>query len=265
MRKLLLEIDHGVAAITLNSPKHFNALDAAMAADLVAALREIEARDDVRVVVLRGAGKAFCAGGDIAWFAEAGDAIHDTINALGPHVQHVVHWMRHAPMIVVAVVHGAVAGGGLGLMLAADVVIAAEEATFAMAYARLGTSPDAGASYFLARTLGYRKALELYLMSERLDGKAAKALGLVNFTAPLASLEAEAAALIQRLAEGPAVAYAAAKRLFRQAADTVLHQHLDDEIRLFADNTRHPDFAEGVRAFLEKRPPRFTGGAGPPR
>ena len=168
-----------------------------------------------------------------------------------------LHWMRHTPTIVVAVVQGAVAGGGVGLMLAADVVIAAEEATFAIAYARLGTSPDAGASYFLARTLGYRKALELYLMSERLDGKAAKALGLVNFTAPPASLDAEADALIRRLAEGPAVAYAAAKRLFRQAADTGLHQHLDDEIRLFSDNTRHPDFAEGVRAFLEKRPPKF--------
>jgi enoyl-CoA hydratase/carnithine racemase len=105
MRKLLLEIDNGIAAITLNSPKNFNALDAAMAADLVAALREIDARDDVRVVVLRGAGKAFCAGGDIAWFAQAGDAIHDTINALGPHIQRVVHW-RHTPVIVVAVVQG---------------------------------------------------------------------------------------------------------------------------------------------------------------
>ena len=261
MRKLLLEIDSGIATITLDSPRNLNALDAAMATELVAALRQIDTRDDVRVVVLRGAGKAFCAGGDIAWFAQAGDSIHDAINALGPPVQHVVHWMRHTPMIVVAVVQGAVAGGGLGLMLAADVVIAAEEATVAIAYARLGTSPDAGASYFLARTLGYRKALELYLMSERLDGKAAKALGLVNFTAPLASLDAQAAALIQRLAEGPAVAYASAKRLFRQAADTGLHQHLDDEIRLFSDNTRHPDFAEGVRAFLEKRPPRFAGGA----
>jgi 2-(1,2-epoxy-1,2-dihydrophenyl)acetyl-CoA isomerase len=261
MSKVLLDIDNAIAAITLNSPQNFNALDGTMATQLVATLREIDARDDVRVVVLRGTGKAFCAGGDIAWFARAGDSIHDAINALGPPVQHVVHWLRHTPLIVVAVVQGAVAGGGVGLMLAADVVIASEEATFAIAYARLGTSPDAGASYFLARTLGYRKAMELYLMSERLDGNAAKALGLVNFTAPPASLETEAAALIQRLAAGPAVAHASAKRLFRQAADTGLHQHLDDEIRLFSDNTRHPDFAEGVRAFLEKRVPKF-GAAG---
>jgi 2-(1,2-epoxy-1,2-dihydrophenyl)acetyl-CoA isomerase len=258
MSKVLLDIDHGVATITFNSPQNFNALDDAMLADLLVAVREIESRDDVRVVVFRGAGKAFCAGGDIAMFAAAGDKAHDAVNALGPGIQYAVHWMRHTPAIVVAVVKGAVAGGGLGLMLAADVVIASEDATFAVAYARLGTSPDAGASYFLARTLGYRKALELYLMSERLDGTAAKALGLINFTAPAMSLDAEADALIRRLAAGPAVAYGSAKRLFRQAADTGLHQHLDDEIRLFSDNTRHPDFAEGVRAFLEKRSPKFA-------
>ena len=126
--------------------------------------------------------------------------IHDFINSLGPSIQAFVQWMRQTPAIVVAVVQGAVAGGGVGLMLAADVVIAAEDATVAVAYARLGTSPDAGASYFLARALGYRKALELYLMSERLDGRQAKALGLVNFTAPPALLDAEAEALIRRLA-----------------------------------------------------------------
>jgi 2-(1,2-epoxy-1,2-dihydrophenyl)acetyl-CoA isomerase len=257
MSKALLDIDDGIATITFNSPQNFNALDDAMLADMLAAVRAVEVRDDIRVVVFRGAGKAFCAGGDIARFAVAGDKVHDIINAYGPGIQYVVHWMRHTRAIVVAVVHGAVAGGGIGLMLAADVVIAAEDTTVAIAYARLGTSPDAGTSYFLARTLGYRKALELYLMSERLDGKAAQELGLINFTAPAASLEAEADTLIRRLAAGPAVAYGSAKRLFRQAADTALHQHLDDEIRLFSDNTRHPDFAEGVRAFLEKRPPKF--------
>ncbi len=257
MSKVLLDIDRGVATITFNSPQNFNALDDAMLADMLVAIRAVETRDDIRVVVFRGAGKAFCAGGDIAMFAAAGEKAHDAVNALGPGIQYVVHWMRHTPAIVVAVVKGAVAGGGLGLMLAADVVIASEDATFAVAYARLGTSPDAGASYFLARTLGYRKALELYLMSERLDGKVAKTLGLINFTAPAASLEEEAEALIRRVAAGPAVAYGSAKRLFRQAADTGLHQHLDDEIRLFSDNTRHPDFAEGVRAFMEKRVPKF--------
>jgi 2-(1,2-epoxy-1,2-dihydrophenyl)acetyl-CoA isomerase len=163
--------------------------------------------------------------------------------------------MRQTPAIVVAVVQGAVAGGGVGLMLAADVVIAAEDATLAVAYARLGTSPDAGASYFLARALGYRKALELYLMSERLDGRQAKALGLVNFTAPPASLDAEAEALVRRLASGPAIAYVRRVCFARQ---TPLHQHLTT-IGLFRQHAP-PDFAEGVRAFLEKRPPNFAGG-----
>jgi len=257
MSKALLDIGDGIATITLNSPQNFNALDDVFLADIEVVVREIESRAGIRVIVFRGAGKAFCAGGDIARFAAEGDAAHDTINRWGPGIQRLVQWIRHTPAIVVAVVHGAVAGGGIGLMLAADVAIASDDAVFSIAYARLGTSPDVGASYFLARSLGYRKALELYLMSERLDSKAAKALGLVNFTAPAASLEAEADALIRRLAAGPATAFASAKRLFRQAADTGLHQHLDDEIRLFADNTRHPDFAEGVRAFLDKRPPRF--------
>jgi 2-(1,2-epoxy-1,2-dihydrophenyl)acetyl-CoA isomerase len=261
MTKVLLDVRDGIATITLNSPENFNALDEHMLGELAAITAEIDRHRNIRVVVLRGAGKAFCAGGDIARFAAAGDEIHEFVNSLGPAIQTFVQWVRQTPAIVVAVVQGAVAGGGLGLMLAADVVIAAEDATVAVAYARLGTSPDAGASYFLARTLGYRKALELYLMSERLDGKAAQSLGLVNFTAAAASLDAEADALIRKLAAGPATAYASAKRLFRQAADTALHQHLDDEIRLFSDNTRHPDFAEGVRAFLEKRPPRFAGGA----
>ncbi len=257
MSKVLLDIRDGIATVTLNSPANFNALDEHMLGELAATTGDIDRGGTVRVVVLRGAGKAFCAGGDIARFAAAGDQAHDFINSLGPSIQAFVQWMRQTPAIVVAVVQGAVAGGGVGLMLAADIVIAAEDTTVAVAYARLGTSPDAGASYFLARALGYRKALELYLMSERLDGRQAKALGLVNFTAPPASLDAEAEALVRRLASGPAIAYASAKRLFRQAADTALHQHLDDEIRLFSDNTRHPDFAEGVRAFLEKRPPRF--------
>jgi 2-(1,2-epoxy-1,2-dihydrophenyl)acetyl-CoA isomerase len=265
MTKVLLEIRDGIATITLNSPANFNALDAQMIGELAATAADIDRHGKVRVVVLRGAGKAFCAGGDIARFAAAGDEAHDFVNSLGPAIQAFVQWVRQTPAIVVAVVQGAVAGGGVGLMLAADVAIAAENATVAVAYARLGTSPDAGASYFLARTLGYRKALELYLLSERLDGKAAQALGLVNFTAPPASLDVEAEALVRRLASGPAIAYASAKRLFRQAADTGLHQHLDDEIRLFSDNTRHPDFAEGVRAFLEKRPPQFGADRRAPR
>jgi len=261
MSKVLLDVRDGIATLTLNSPSNFNALDELMLSELAIAVADIDRRGKVRVVVLRGAGKAFCAGGDIARFAATGDDIHDFVNSLGPSIQAFVQWIRQTPAIVVAVVQGAVAGGGVGLMLASDVIIAAEDATVAVAYARLGTSPDAGASYFLARTLGYRKALELYLMSERLDGRQAKALGLVNFTAPLESLDTEAEALVRRLASGPAIAYASAKRLFRQAADTALHQHLDDEIRLFSDNTRHPDFAEGVRAFLEKRPPKFAGSA----
>lgn len=260
MTKVLLSIEDGIAAITLNSPDNFNALDEHMLGELADATHDIDGRGGVRVVVLRGAGRAFCAGGDIARFAQAGENTHDFILSLGPPIRTVVQWLRRTPAITVAAVNGAVAGGGLGLMLACDVAIASEQAAIAVAYARLGTSPDAGASYFLSRLVGYRKALELYLMSDRLDANTAKALGLINFTASPATFDAEVEALVGRIAGGPARAHAAAKRLFRQAPETSLDQHLDDEIRLFADNTRHPDFDEGVRAFLERRPPRFGGG-----
>lgn len=255
--RVLLTIDKGIATITLNSPRNLNALDEITLNALADATRTIDGHGGVRVVLLRGAGKAFCAGGDIARFAQAGDEIHDFITSLGGSIQHLVQWMRQTPAIVVASVQGAVAGGGVGLMLAADVVIASDKAMLAMAYGQLGTSPDAGASYFLSRTLGNRKALELYLLSERLDANEAQRLGLINFTVPHDQLAKETQELVDRLACGPARAHAAAKRLFRQAEDTALHQHLDDEIRLFADNTRHVDFAEGVKAFMEKRPPSF--------
>lgn len=258
--RVLLTIDNGVAAITINSPQNLNALDEVTLNALVGATRVIESAGNVRVVLLRGAGKAFCAGGDIARFAQTGEEIHDFITALGAPIQHLVQWMRQTPAVVVASVQGAVAGGGIGLMLAADLVIASDKAMVAMAYGQLGTSPDAGASYFLSRTLGSRKAMELYLLSERLDAAGAQRLGLINFTVPHDRLEVETQKLVERLARGPARAYASAKRLFRQAGDTALHQHLDDEIRLFADNTRHADFAEGVKAFIEKRPPVFGQG-----
>lgn len=257
MEKVLLSIEKGVATITINSPENYNALDDRIVGELAETTREIDKRGDVRVVLLRGSGKAFCSGGDIVRFHELGEGIHDFITSLAPPVQQLVQWMHQTPAIIVASVQGPVAGGGVGIMLAADIIIAAESATVVVAYAQLGTSPDAGASYFMARTLGYRKALELYLLSERLSGKQAAEIGLINFAVPDNQLAAKTQEIMERLAAGPAQAVGAAKRLFRQAVDTGLHQHLDDELRLFADNTRHPDFGEGVRAFLEKRAPRF--------
>jgi 2-(1,2-epoxy-1,2-dihydrophenyl)acetyl-CoA isomerase len=128
---------------------------------------------------------------------------------------------------------------------------------FALGYSRIGTSPDGGNSYFLTRDVGYRRALQMYLLNERLDAEQAHALGLVNRVVPAAELDARATELAAQIAAGPRTAHAAAKLLLRRANDGLLARQLDDEIRMFADNTREADFAEGLASFLEKRPPRF--------
>jgi 2-(1,2-epoxy-1,2-dihydrophenyl)acetyl-CoA isomerase len=143
-------------------------------------------------------------------------------------------------------------------MAATDIVLASVNTKFTFAYRRLGLSPDAGGTYFLARDLGYRRALELYLTNDTIDAATALSLGLVTRVVPDSRLVEEASGLAQQIAAGPRQAQATTKRLFRQAGDGLLARQLDDEIRWLADNARCSDFAEGIRAFVEKREPRFN-------
>jgi 2-(1,2-epoxy-1,2-dihydrophenyl)acetyl-CoA isomerase len=202
-------------------------------------------------------GPAWCVGGALDVFRDSGDGVHDYITEIGRSVNPLVAALHECDKVTIAAVHGAVGGAGFGLMLAHDVVIAAEGTVMALGYSRIGTNPDAGSSYFLARDVGYRRALQLYLDNERIDTASALELGIVNQVVAADDLEAVAAAHAARIAAGPRSAHASAKRLFRQAYDGQLARHLDDEIRTFADHTRDADFAEGIRSFLEKRPPRF--------
>ena len=255
----MYEVAEGIATIALNRPQVMNALDAGM----IGRLRTVceEARDDpaVRAIVLRGNGKAFLAGGDVALFHANLPRLPEMVSELAGELHHAIIALREAAKPVLASVHGAVAGAGVSLLAAADLAIAAADTKFTLAYSRIATSPDGGSTYFLPRLVGTRKALELMLLSDTFDAATARELGLVNWVVPGAELAIETARLAQRLANGPTRAYAETKTLVNRTFERPLAAQLDAEVQAFARCARTQDLAEGVTAFVEKRKPNFTG------
>jgi 2-(1,2-epoxy-1,2-dihydrophenyl)acetyl-CoA isomerase len=260
---VLLTRDGPVATLTLNRPEALNALDDAMVEALVALTSEVAGDDAVHVLVVRGAGKHFMAGGDIRLFAQSlerdGAARARDFQHLADRIHAAIETLARMPQPVIACVRGAAAGFGLSLMNACDLVFAADDAYFASAYLTLGVSPDGGGTYWLPRIVGSRKAAEIMLLGERLDAPAALALGLVNRILPGAELDAAVDAVARRLAAGPQRAIHGAKRLLRQSSAASLAEQLAAEAASFGACAGTEDFAEGVRAFLGKRPPRFGG------
>jgi 2-(1,2-epoxy-1,2-dihydrophenyl)acetyl-CoA isomerase len=253
----------GIATLTFNRPKVVNALDASMREGFAAALDRLESEPGLRVVVLKGAGGGFMAGGDIKFFTEitslpAGERVR-RFETFIHHVHPLIVRLRRLRAPVVASVHGPVAGIGMSFLMACDLAIAAEDSIYTLAYCHLGTSPDGGSTFFLARTVGMKRAMEVALLGERFDAKTALAWGLVNWVVPAAALAERTAALAQRLAAGPAEAYAGTKRLLQQSLGTSLETQLQAEAESFARCTGTEDFAEGVAAFIAKRPPKFQG------
>ena len=257
-----LVVDGGVATVTLAKVETRNSIDIPFSTEICGRVQQAAARDDVGVILVRADGPAWCVGGAIDAFLDVGDGMHAYMLELGRSINALVRTLHECDKITIAAVHGAVGGGGLGIMLAHDIVLAQEGTVFALGYARIGTSPDGGNSYFLTRDVGYRRALELYVHNRRLDAAEARGLGMVNRVVAAGELDAEARAVAAEIAAGPWKAHAAAKTLLRRAQDGLLERQLDDEIRMFADNTRESDFNEGLSAFLEKRAPRFGTGTG---
>jgi 2-(1,2-epoxy-1,2-dihydrophenyl)acetyl-CoA isomerase len=258
---LLVARDGPIAALTLNRPESLNALDFAMMDALIERTREIAADPTLRVVVVRGAGRHFMAGGDLRAFATRLDATPETrradFQAMIERLHAAIEHLHRMPAIVVAQARGAVAGFGLSLLCACDLAIAADDAYFATAYRHIATTPDGGGTWALPRIVGLRKAMEMLLLSERIDAQEALRIGLVNRVVPAADLEDAVTALAHALAAGPRVALANAKRLARESLGRTLSEQLRAEAASFADCASTADFAEGVRAFLEKRPARF--------
>jgi len=249
----------GIATITMNRPERLNALDVETGAELLKAVEDCEADREVRVVVLAGAGRAFSAGGDVKAFSESLDDPASYFKQLIPRLHAGILAIRRIPKPVIARVHGFAAGAAMSLTMACDLVVAAESARFNIAYVGVGLSPDGGATYFLPRLMGPRKALEIFLTGEIIGAAEAARLGLVNRVVPDAELEEATRDLALRLARGPALALARSKELVNRSLGATLEGQLDDEEETILRSVTSEDFGEGVRAFVEKREPEFRG------
>ncbi|MEP7063091.1 MAG: enoyl-CoA hydratase-related protein [Betaproteobacteria bacterium] len=251
----------GVGTLTLARPAALNALDFAMMDALVDATCEFADDDSLRVVVIRGEGRHFMAGGDIRAFAgELGrdaDARRELFTRVVDGVNAAIENLVRMPHPVVARLQGAVAGFGMSLMNAADIVIAADDAFFAAGYRNIALSPDGGGTYTLPRLVGHRRAAEILLLAERFDAARALELGLVNRVVPLADLDVEVDKVVGALRAAPVHAVRATKRLLRDSPQRSLSEQLHAEALAFGQCSAQDDFVEGIGAFIAKRTPAF--------
>jgi len=256
MNTLLIErAPNGVVTLTLNRPEKKNAINRAMFDELLVAFREVDASTSDRVLVITGAGEAFCSGADL------GDRGSDT-----RHPLQRLHWvadialaLHRIPKPVIAKVNGVAVGAGLNLALGADLIVASDGARFSEIFARRGLSIDFGGSWLLPRLIGMHRAKELAFFADIISAKEAAELGLVNRIVPSAQLDAFVADWANRLAAGPPLALAMTKRLLTNSFSMTMDEALEAEGMAQSVNSGTEDAPEAIRAFLEKREPRFKG------
>jgi len=258
--EILLELDGAsqIAVLTLNRPDRLNSFTRQMHAELRTALDVVE-HEGMRALVITGAGRAFCAGQDLSDLnlgsgvsPDLGDLIADNFNPL-------VRRLQALPMPVIAAVNGTAAGAGANLALACDLVLAARSAKFIQAFVKIGLLPDTGGTWLLPRQVGMARALGLAMTGDALSAEQAEAWGMIWRVVETETLQQEAIQLAKQLATQPTRSLAAIKQAMYAGATQTLNQSLDLEAQLQRELGQSPDYLEGVNAFLEKRPPRFTG------
>jgi enoyl-CoA hydratase/carnithine racemase len=258
---LVLEQRAGtVVTLRLNRPEKLNALNPELFHALLQALLRVAEDKSVRVVVLTGAGRGFCAGGDVVFMRDARNrhAVHDFEGILAAGKEIIVA-IATMPKLVIAAVNGPAAGGGMSLALACDLRIASEQASFKQAFGQIGLYPDLGATFFLPRLVGLSRASELFYTAETLLAAEACRIGIACRLYPQDRFEEEAQKLAERLAAGPPLAYRDVKRTMIGDARRQLEAAIDEENRLQIHCFLSEDCAEGLAAFVEKRPPHFRG------
>jgi 2-(1,2-epoxy-1,2-dihydrophenyl)acetyl-CoA isomerase len=259
---LLERMKDGVAVLTLNRPDRLNAMSRPMLDALLEALPRLAEDPEIGVVVLTGAGRGFCAGGDVKAMAEGtelgGQTMEEKAQALRSRME-TSRWLHEMPKPTIAMMRGPAAGAGLSLAMACDLRIASDTIRLGTAFARVGYSGDFGGSYYLTQLVGTAKARELYFTADLLDAQQALGLGLVNRVVADARLEEETMALASRLARGPRVAYRYMKRNMNAAESASLEEMLDLEAWHHTRTGMTEDHREAARAFVEKREPQFKG------
>lgn len=254
---VLCEVADGVATVTLNRPQAVNALNESLRVGLRDTLRRVVATREVRAIVLTGAGRGFSAGADLKEFS--GAAAEQVDRQLADQYHATVRALMDAPQPVIAAVEGFVSGVAGAFVLASDLVVMSEAAYLHLPFHTIALIPDGGLCWFTARALGHARAFEMAVESQRMPAARCLELGLVNRLVPAGAALAAAREWAAYLARGPATANAALKRMLRAAPTRTLDESLQMELQLQRECASHPDFAEGVRAFLDKRPPRFGG------
>ena len=249
----------GVATLTFNRPEVLNAINVPMARAFRHAIQDLARTPGLRCVVLTGSGRAFMAGGDVASMSGSPDQARNAVNGMLDALIPAILQLRSMDAPVIAGVKGAAAGAGLSLALMADLIVAEENARFLIAYNGIGTVPDCGGTWFLPHKIGSARATEMMMLGRTLSAIEAKQLGLVTEVSPEATFDEVLAATVHRVANGPTRAFGAFRRLVDDAHGSPLKVHLEAERQAFLTATETADFAEGVSAFLAKRPAFFSG------
>lgn len=260
LRTVLVEIADGIATLRLNRPDHGNAIDPDMADDLAEAATQIAEDAKVRAVLIAGNGPKFTVGGDIDVFVNTERAhLPHKLRRMIDSFHLAIERLTSIDAPVVAAVKGGAGGGGLGLLYSADIVVAADDAKFAVGYAALGLTADGGNTWFLPRMVGLRMAQKLFLLNRALSAQEALEAGIVSQIASSDAVEGEAIAIATKLAAGPTRAFGAMRRMLRQSFETGLSDQLNAEKQSIVVASQSDDVQEGIAAFVAKRKPQFRG------